>query len=507
MTTHSNQSDEPPAPTDAQLLEQFVASRDELAFAMLVSRHAAMVWRVCCRILRDYHDAEDAFQATFVVLSRKAAVVVPREMLANWLFGVARVTALKLRSSRDRTRQRQAVVGDLSQHPAPDSSPWDEFYSCLYEELAHLPARYRTIVIQCDLEGKTRKEVARELNVPEGSVAGWLNRARKLLARRLARHGGLPLGIAIGTLLSREVLASCEPQVPPAILASTDSPLATGAGIPSHVTHLAERVITMMFLGRLQTAVITCGLAPVVLLCGFAVIQSCQAQTTTANAADQETATERAAPAKQATEAAPPATVKTVLASVVRVHTKKLARGREIDGLGMATAIDERGILLTPHHIVAGVRSITVEFPDRKQFEARLLASDEKHDLALLQITERLPVVKLGDSSTLDVGDSVRAAHRAGPPTLGRVTALGRKVELTEQTYENLIQHDAALSPGDSGGPLIDAQGRVIGINVALRAGRERIGFALPINAVRPVIDKLLKSADMERKAGHSGSE
>lgn len=501
MTTHLDQPDGLPALTDGQLLQRFVANRDETAFATLVARHAAMVWGVCCRVLRDYHDAEDAFQATFVVLSRKAASVVPRERLANWLFGVARNTALKVRRSRKSIQRRELAVGDLSRHPAPGSGPWDEFYAFVYEELDRLSDRHRSVVILCDLEGKTRKEAARELGVPEGSVAGWLNRARKLLARRLARYGGIPMGMAMGTLLSREVLAGYELQAPPAVLAINQSHVACGPGIPSTVSQLAERVVTMIFLEKLQTAAATFVLATVVLVGGVAVIQSSQAETTTANEARHEPVAERA---KQATtvpeQETIPATVKDVLASFATVHTKKIVQGREINGLAVAIAIDERGILLTANHVIADVTSVTVEFPNQKQVEARVLAFNRKHDLALLQVAERLPGVKFGDSSTVRVGDPVQAIHSTGKSTSGRVTALARRVEVNEwQSYENLIQNDAALSPGDSGGPLIDGQGRMIGVNIAIRAGRERIAFALPINDVIPVIEALLKSANMEK--------
>ncbi len=501
MITHLSQSKAPTEPTDGQLVERFVVSRDETAFALLVDRHAAMVWSVCFRVLRDYHDAEDAFQATFVVLSRKATSVVPREMVASWLFGVARTTALKVRGSRQRIRARETVAGDLSQHPARESDRWEEFYSLFYEELYRLPGRYRAVVVLCDLEGKTRKVAARELGVPYGSVAGWLDRARKLLARRLARHGGISLSIAMGTLFSRELLAGCEPQVPLNVVAQNQSSLALGAITSSNVSQLAERVITIMFWEKVKTAASTIVLATAVLACGVAVIQTLQAEVTPANQAVQESDAESAKQAaKIGDQVAIPATVTDVLPSVATVRTKKTEQGREINGLGMATAIDERGILLTTSHVVAGVSSITVEFPNRKPFEARLLAVDGKHDLALLQVAERMPVTKFGDSSTVRVGDAVRTVRRTGPSATGHVTALGRTIEVNEKRfYENLLENDAALSPGDSGGPLLDEQGRMIGVNVAIRAGRQRIGFALPINDVLPVIAELLKSTDTEK--------
>lgn len=259
----------------------------------------------------------------------------------------------------------------------------------------------------------------------------------------------------------------------------------------------------MILLEKLQTAAATFILATVVLVGGVAAIRSSQAETTTANETGHEAVTEGATLASGAPEQkATPTTVKDILASVATIHTKKTLQGREINGLAMATAIGERGILLTASHVVADVSSITVEFPNRKLIEARVLAVDRTHDLALLQIAERLPGIKFGDSSNLRVGEPVLAVHCTGKSTSGRVTALGRTVEVNEQQiYKNLIQNDAALSPGDSGGPLIDAQGHMVGVNIAIRAGRERIGFALPINDVTPVMEKLLKSANTEKAA------
>src|SRR5262249_41626243 len=99
--------------TDGQLLEDYLSRRDEVALAGLVRRHGAMVWGVCCRVLRHYHDAEDAFQATFLVLVRKAGSIVPREMVANWLYGVAHQTALKARATAARRKERERQVTEM----------------------------------------------------------------------------------------------------------------------------------------------------------------------------------------------------------------------------------------------------------------------------------------------------------------------------------------------------------------------------------------------------------
>src|SRR5262245_59467150 len=163
--------------TDAELLGRFLDRRDEAAFALLVRRHGPMVYGVCRRLLPTDQDAEDAFQATFLVLARKARAAAPREV-GNWLFGVARRAALLSRRSIARRRER---VGDVPERPA---TPRDELRAVLDEELSRLPDTYRTVIVLCDLEGRTRREAAAMLGWPEGTVAGRLARARELLARR-----------------------------------------------------------------------------------------------------------------------------------------------------------------------------------------------------------------------------------------------------------------------------------------------------------------------------------
>src|SRR5262249_22697344 len=145
-----------------------------------------MVLGVCRRILRHEQDAEDAFQATFLVLVRKAASLRSPRTLANWLHGVARRTALEARSSAAKRRAKEAAL--LPRSVMPDD-PWDDLRAVLDQELEQLAEKYRIAVVLCDLEGKTRKEVARQLGWAEGTVASRLARGRGILARRLARRG------------------------------------------------------------------------------------------------------------------------------------------------------------------------------------------------------------------------------------------------------------------------------------------------------------------------------
>jgi RNA polymerase sigma factor (sigma-70 family) len=232
--------------TDGQLLGCFIERRDEAAFAALVRRHGPMVFGVCRRLL-NHHDAEDAAQATFLVLFRKATSIRPREMVANWLYGVARQTALHARRTAARRRARERQVADL---PDPAAAPQDfcrGLRPLLDEELSRLPDRYRIAVVLCDLEGKTRQQAARQLGCPEGSVAGWLARARAMLARRLARRGVAVSGGVLASVLAQDVAAS--PTVQPASL------LAAATGVTSaEVAVLTEGVLKAMLLTKLKIA-------------------------------------------------------------------------------------------------------------------------------------------------------------------------------------------------------------------------------------------------------------
>src|SRR5262249_2303195 len=137
------------AQTDGQLLERYVRGREESAFAALVRRHGPMVWGVCRRVLGGHHDAEGAFQATFLVLVRKAASVLPREMVANWLYGVAHQTALKARATAARRRGRERQVTAMPEPEAARQDLWDDLQPLLDQELSRLPDKYRAVIVLC----------------------------------------------------------------------------------------------------------------------------------------------------------------------------------------------------------------------------------------------------------------------------------------------------------------------------------------------------------------------
>ncbi len=136
--------------TDGDLVGQFVERQDDAAFATLVQRHSAMVWGVCRRVIGNHHDAEDAFQATFLVLARKAASIRPRDLVANWLHGVAHRTALKARSMTAKRQVREKQVKDMPEPVAGAQASWAEFEAIIDPELTALPEKYRIALLLCD---------------------------------------------------------------------------------------------------------------------------------------------------------------------------------------------------------------------------------------------------------------------------------------------------------------------------------------------------------------------
>jgi RNA polymerase sigma factor (sigma-70 family) len=173
---------------DDELLGRFIEGHDEAAFAVLVNRHGPMVWGVCRRLLHE-HDAEDAFQATFFVLARKAASIRSKEMVGTWLYGVAHQTALQARRTAARRRVKEVQVTKMPDIEALEPGSWADIQPLLDEELSRLPEIYRAVIVLCDLEGRTRKEVASHLGMPEGTVAARMARARAMLAKRLTQRG------------------------------------------------------------------------------------------------------------------------------------------------------------------------------------------------------------------------------------------------------------------------------------------------------------------------------
>jgi len=214
--------------SDAALLERFVAERDEAAFEVLVWRHGPKVLNLCRRLLRQEQDAEDAFQAAFLVLARKAGSIGKRQALAGWLYRVAYRVALRAKGSALRRRER---LTDLTEFPAAARIPnadWADVRPVLDEELSRLPEKYRAAFVLCYLEGKTNAEAARELGCPQGTILSRLAWARQRLRARLTRRG---LTLSAGILAAAQAQNAPAAVLPAALVAATlDAAVRIAAG-------------------------------------------------------------------------------------------------------------------------------------------------------------------------------------------------------------------------------------------------------------------------------------
>ncbi len=238
--------------TDGQLLGRFVASRDEASFAALVRRHGPMVWRVCLRVLGHVQDAEDTFQATFLVLACKAATVLKRESVGSFLYGIAYRTSLKTRAIRARRQSRERQVEEMPHPEIPPVEPAD----WLDHELSLLPEHYRAVIIACDLEGQSRKQAARLLGISEGTVSSRLARGRSLLAKRLSRYG-----LAGVTLTAALAEGTASVHVPVSLLSSTTKAVLGQAVLSSSVEILVKGALKAMLLTKLKITVCIATLA------------------------------------------------------------------------------------------------------------------------------------------------------------------------------------------------------------------------------------------------------
>jgi RNA polymerase sigma factor (sigma-70 family) len=249
--------------TDGRLLERFATDEDEaaeLAFSALVERHEAMVWRVCAAVLRDEHAAEDAFQATFLVLVRKARTLWVRDSLGPWLHQVAYRTAIRLRSTIVRRRGHERRCAERRAAPRLGAEPPHDFdcAAAIHEELGRLPEKYRAPIVLCDLEGRTHQEAARSLGWPIGTVKSRQSHGRGLIRDRLARRGvGLAVAGAGGvfeTLKSTAVAAIPKGVSRGAVgvAMQQSARLATGAGASAQVLALAQGALRGLLWGQLR---------------------------------------------------------------------------------------------------------------------------------------------------------------------------------------------------------------------------------------------------------------
>jgi RNA polymerase sigma factor (sigma-70 family) len=353
-------------PTDKQLLEGFVERRDVTALATLIQRHAPMVWGVCRRLLHKHHDAEDAFQATFLVLVRKAAYIVPAEMVANWLYGVAHQTALKARATTTRRAERERQVTELPEPAATDRELWSDLQPLLDQELVRLPNKYRSVIVLCELEGKSRKEVAAQLGVPEGTVSGRLARARVMLAKRLTKRGIALSAGTLATALAEHGASACVPYTVIASVLDVAKLVVSGQTIASassaEVATLTEGVLTTMVTSKLkQSAIVILLLIGSLGACGL-LYRSSAAEPPQANPGQSDTPRGNGA----APKAEPPAAVEKDNQSALPVGS--------YTGACQVMTIDENGVVSYPdvpppgicHMKIKANGVLVAEFPDKE---------------------------------------------------------------------------------------------------------------------------------------------
>jgi RNA polymerase sigma factor (sigma-70 family) len=242
--------------TDRELVERFSIGRDEEAFAALVRRHGPMVLRVCHRVLRDGHDAEDVFQATFLVLSRKASSLRRRDSVGCFLHGVAYRLALKARTrlAQQRRHESQAAIEKHSDNPLTELTV-REAQAILDDELARLPEKFRAPLVLCCLEGKSREEAARQLGWSSKLVKSRLEQGRERLHQRLTRRGlTLPAALGAALLTERAATASLSPEL---IRAAVQMGRAcSGNGVSASIALLAESALRSTAIGKAKVVVV-----------------------------------------------------------------------------------------------------------------------------------------------------------------------------------------------------------------------------------------------------------
>jgi RNA polymerase sigma factor (sigma-70 family) len=256
---------EPSGLTDAHLLERWVRQRDEAAFEVLLWRHGPMVLGVCRRLLSHAQDVEDAFQAAFLVLVRKAGAIRQRASVGSWLYKVAYRAALRARAAKVARREQPAV--DVPVAEGESDLLWRDVRAVLDEEVARLPERYRAAFVLCYLEGKTNAEAAQELGCPLGTILSRLAWARERLRQRLTRRG-VALSVGFSAALLSEASASAAlpaalagSTVRAALLFAAGQTTAAGA-VSSQTMALTKGVLQAMYMTQMKIA------AAVVLIVG-----------------------------------------------------------------------------------------------------------------------------------------------------------------------------------------------------------------------------------------------
>jgi RNA polymerase sigma factor (sigma-70 family) len=278
--------------SDRDLLQRFSERRESPAFHALLRRHGPMVFDVCRGVLSNEASAEDAFQATFLILARKAASIRKAASVGSWLHRIAYRTALQARA-QEATRKKSEAHAPARHTSEPDDLTWREVRAALHEELTRLPERYRVALVLCYLESKTQDQAAAQLGLAKSTLKVRLERGKELLKARLVRRGLGPAALLIAATWPAPVASACfrptlmSATVRAACLAATGQ--ATPGVIPAKVAALSEGVMRAMFMTKIRLVVGLLTLATAVGICGpaffpRAVVAEAQAALPTARA-------------------------------------------------------------------------------------------------------------------------------------------------------------------------------------------------------------------------------
>ncbi len=401
------------APSDAHLLDRFRASGDEAAFAALVRRHGPLVLGVCRRVLRQEQDAEDAFQATFLVLARKASSIRRRAGLASWLYGVARRVAGDARRAAARRQARERRATNVRPAQPDLEAAWCELQAVLAREVERLPEKYQLPFVLCCLEGKSKAEAAAQLGWKEGTVSSRLAEARKRMQQRLARRG-LTLAAA---LCAAAVTADAAAALPPTFVAATVR-AALGAGSSARVAALANGASRALLLGRLKVA------TALLLAVGVLAAAGAQIHRASDHAPAPEQAKPEEAPAAKPDRADAPADPLPA-GAVLRLGSTRLRHGRSVSQLALSPDGTQVAAYGGGHLSIWDTKSGSVvrrvELPKQaERLQASLVWLADGRGIVLLQGADTRDVAKLQGSDGLVWEFTDEKAVPTIPPNWGK---------------------------------------------------------------------------------------
>ncbi len=321
--------------TDEELLRQFCAHQDEVAFRALVGRHGAMVFDLCRNLLGNEADAEDAFQATFLILARKGKTIRKQASVGSWLYGVAYRTACRARANFAKRQRLEPVTPDAALVSPADDLSWREVRGVLHEEITRVSDSLRAPLVLCYLEGKTQEQAAFQLGVSKETVKNRLERARALLRLRLTRRGLGPVAVVLAASLPLAKASAMPAAGSVSAMLKAVSLVAANQTVPADlisvkVAALSQGLLKAKFLNKLTT--LAAGFIVASLLAVGAVIAGVNYMPETASTEEPPTAKnaqkiEAKPGANESTKQEPMDRTQAVLPAMVRQALEGNARG------------------------------------------------------------------------------------------------------------------------------------------------------------------------------------